>query len=309
VGRASPSHASSSALRAVASCAGAAGASAVGAVEISSCAAGNVARSSSALGGGWRGSVAGMARSVRIFTLPGVFQPRSDARLLATAMRDGALARGARVLEVFTGSGGIAVAAAREGAREVIAVDVSRRALASAWINARRNGARVRVRRGDLFAPVAGERFDLILANPPYVPSAGDALPRGARSRAWEGGTDGRLLLDRLCAEAPAHLAPGGALLIVQSSVCGERATLERLAAAGFDAERVAARRGPLGALMRERAPLLETRGLLAPGQREEELLVLAGRLNGAAACMTRRPRRSAASAGQRRRAASRRSV
>jgi release factor glutamine methyltransferase len=223
-----------------------------------------------------------MARSVRIFTLPGVFQPRSDARLLATAMRDGALARGARVLEVFAGSGAIAVAAAREGAREVTAVDVSRRALASAWINARRNGARVRVRRGDLFAPVAGERFDLILANPPYLPSAGGALH--GPSRAWEGGADGRLLLDRLCAEAPAHLAPGGALLIVQSSVCGERATLERLAAAGLDTERIAARRGPLGPLMRERAPLLEARGLLAPGQREEQLLVLAGRLNGAAA-------------------------
>ena len=225
-----------------------------------------------------------MARSVRIFTLPGVFQPHSDARLLAAAMRERGLARGARVLELFAGSGAIAVAAAREGAREVTAVDVSRRALASTWVNARRNGVRVRVRRGDLFAPVGGERFDLILANPPYVPSADDALPRSGAARAWEGGGDGRLLLDRLCAEAPARLAPGGTLLLVQSSVCGERATLERLAAAGLDAQRVAAQRGPLGPLMRERAPLLEARGLLAPGRREEQLLVLAGRLNGAAA-------------------------
>lgn len=193
-------------------------------------------------------------------------------------MRERGLAVGARVLEVFTGSGAVAVSAAQEGAAEVTVVDVSRRALASAWINARRNGVRVRARRGDLFAPVAGERFDLILANPPYVPSPHDELPRAGASRAWEGGGDGRLLLDRLCAEAPAHLAPGGTLLLVQSSICGERATLDRLAAAGLHAERVAAARGPLGPLMRERAPLLEARGLLEPGQREEELLVLAGR-------------------------------
>jgi release factor glutamine methyltransferase len=228
-----------------------------------------------------------MAGSVRIFTFPGVFEPHSDARLLAATMRERGLARGARVLELFTGSGAIAVAAAREGAREVVVVDVSRRALASAWINARRNGARLRVCRGDLFAPVAGERFDLIVANPPYVPSRADALPRGGAARAWEGGGDGRLLLDRLCAEAPAHLAPGGALLLVQSSVCGERATLDRLRAAGLDAERLAVVRGPLGPLMRERAPLLEARGLLAPGQREEELLVLAGRLGRSRASAT----------------------
>ncbi len=215
---------------------------------------------------------------MRIITLPGVFQPRSDARLLAAAMRGRGLASGARVLDVFTGSGALAVAAAREGARAVTAVDVSRRALLSAALNARRNGVRVRVRRGDLFAPVAGERFELILANPPYVPSAADGkLPRRGSARAWEGGGDGRALLDRLCDEAPARLSPGGTLLLVQSSVCGEAQTLERLCAAGLRAERVAAERGPLGPLMRSRAAALEARGLLAAGERSEELLVIAG--------------------------------
>lgn len=216
---------------------------------------------------------------MRIVTVPGVFQPRSDARLLAAVMREQGLARGARVLDVFAGSGALAVAAAREGAREVVAVDVSRRALLTTRVNARRNGVagRVETRRGDLFAPVAGERFDLILANPPYVPSASDALPASGARRAWEGGRDGRLLLDRLCAGAPAHLAPGGTLLLVHSSLCGEDATLARLAAAGLEAPaRVASQRGPLGPLMRARAQRLEAAGLLAPGEREEELLVIA---------------------------------
>lgn len=207
---------------------------------------------------------------MRIVTLPGVFQPRGDARLLAAAMRRRRLAPGARVLDVFTGSGALAVAAAREGAREVVAVDVSRRALLSARRNARRNGVRVHTLRGDLFAPVAGERFELILANPPYVPGASDALPRAGARRAWEGGRDGRLLLDRLCAEAAAHLRSGGTLLLVQSSLCGTDATLARLVAGGLRPQLVARERGPLGPLMRA--------ALGAEAPLEEDLLVIAAR-------------------------------
>jgi len=215
---------------------------------------------------------------VRIFTLPGVFQPRSDAWLLAAAMRREGLALGARTLELFAGSGAIAVAAAQAGAREVVVVDVSRRALLSARVNARLNGVRLRALRGDLFAALAGEAFDLILANPPYLPSGEDALPRRGAARAWEGGRNGRALLDRLCTEAPAHLRPGGTLLLVQSSLCGEAPTLEALRAGGLRTAVLARERGPLGPLLRARAQELEARGLLAPGEREEELLVIAGR-------------------------------
>jgi release factor glutamine methyltransferase len=218
-----------------------------------------------------------MARSVRIITLPGVFQPHSDARLLAAAMRERGLAVGARVLEVFAGSGAIAVAAAREGACEVTVVDVSRRALLSAWINARRNGAHLRIRRGDLFAPVAGERFDLILANPPYVP--GPPPPARGRARATDAGADGRALLDRICADAAQHLTPGGALLVVHSEVCGEGATLDALTRTGLEADVVRRDRGPLGPLLRARRPELEARGLLAPGQDLEDVMVVRGRL------------------------------
>jgi release factor glutamine methyltransferase len=217
---------------------------------------------------------------VRILTLPGVFQPRSDARLLASAMRAHGLARGARVLEVFAGSGAVAVAAARAGAQAVTAVDISRRAVLTVQLNARCNGVHVRALRGDLFAPVAGERFDLILANPPYLPSEDDNLPARGAARAWEGGQDGRILLDRLCAEAAAHVEPGGTLLLVQSSLCGEAATLEALRARGLEPSVLRREQGPLGPLLQRRAELLEARGVLKPGDREEELLVIAATTN-----------------------------
>jgi release factor glutamine methyltransferase len=217
---------------------------------------------------------------MRLITVPGVFRPRSDAWLLAAALSRES-SRGASVLDVFTGSGVLAVAAGRSGAARVTAVDVSRRAVACARLNGRLNGVRVRALRGDLFAPVGDERFDVIVANPPYLPSVGGASrPRGS-ARAWEGGADGRSLLDRLCDEAADHLLPGGVLILVQSSVSGLDPTLVRLADAGLRADVIDRRRGPLGALLSARARELEQRGILRPGVREEELLVVRAKRDG----------------------------
>jgi release factor glutamine methyltransferase len=215
---------------------------------------------------------------MRIFTLPGVFQPRSDTWMLADALV-AAMPPGARVLDLCTGSGALAVTAATHGAGEVVAVDVSHRSLLTVRMNALAHRARVRAVRGDLFGAVgADERFDVIVSNPPYVPDATDALPpRGAR-RAWDAGRDGRILLDRICREAPGHLAPGGVLLLVHSSVIGEHETLAALGAGGLEATVLERRSGPLGPLLSARAPELEAKGLLAPGERTEELLVLGGR-------------------------------
>jgi release factor glutamine methyltransferase len=215
---------------------------------------------------------------MRIVALPGVFRPRSDCWLLASVIRDGVLARGASVLDLFTGTGALGVAAAKAGARAVTVSDLSFRAALNALVNARLNGVRLRARRGDMFAPIAEERFDLILANPPYVPGCNGGPPRRGRQRAWEGGPTGRLLLDRLCAEAGAHLTAGGSLLLVQSSLSGERETLDALAAGELTSEVLSRRRGPLGPIVAARAATLERRGLLAPGQREEELLVIRAR-------------------------------
>ncbi len=129
-------------------------------------------------------------------------------------------ARVRRVLDLCTGSGCLAVLAARAFPNARIdATEISADALAVARRNLRqsRRGARIRLLEGDLFAPVAGERYDLILANPPYVDARGMArLPREYRHEpalALAGGADGLAIIRRILAEAPAHLTPGGGLL------------------------------------------------------------------------------------------------
>ena len=217
---------------------------------------------------------------MKLITLPGVFQPRSDTWLLAEVLRAEPLPPGAAVLDLGTGSGALAVTAARQGDRAT-AVDVSRRALMTAKLNARRDGVRVRTRRGDLFAAVGSQLFDAIVSNPPYVPSPRGSLPRRGPQRAWEAGVAGRDVLDRICTGAPAHLRPGGVVLLVHSSVIGVQATLGLLESAGLRADVAARRPGPLGPLMSDRAEMLVERGLLKPGQSEEELVVVRGRAGG----------------------------
>jgi release factor glutamine methyltransferase len=213
---------------------------------------------------------------MRSVVLPGVFRPRSDTWLLAhTACRE-PLPAGAGVLELCAGPALAGVAAARERRGRLTTVDVSRRAVVNAVLNARLNGVRIRARRGDLLAPLGDERFDLILANPPYVP--GDDGPARGAARAWEGGADGRAVLDRICAAAPARLKPGGVLLLVHSEVCDPDATLAAFAAAGLRADVAARRRGPLGPLLRARRPALEAQRRLRRGQAEEDVFVLRGR-------------------------------
>jgi len=221
---------------------------------------------------------------VRLVTPPGVFRPISDSRMLAEALRRETLPAGARVLDLCTGSGLLALTAALRGVRDVTAIDVSRRALLTVRLNARLNGVRVRTLRGCLFEPVAGEQFDAIVANPPYVPAAGDELPRRGLRRAWEAGTDGRALLDRVLAEAPAHLLPGGRLLVVHSSILGFDATERALEAAGLVFDVANRARGPLGPLMTANRELLEARGMLRPGEGEEDVHVIRARRPEAAA-------------------------
>src|SRR5205085_118100 len=151
-------------------------------------------------------------RIVRLVIPPGVFEPPSDAHMLAAVLREHAA--GADVLDVCTGSGILAVSAGLAGARSVTAVDVSRRAVLTARLNGALNGVRVR---------------------------------------------------------------PGGALLLVHSSVNGIDRSLEHLARAGLEPDLAARHRGPLGPILTARAPVMEARGMIAPGQREEDVVIVRG--------------------------------
>lgn len=207
-----------------------------------------------------------------LFRPPGVYRPQEDTRLLADTVRRASVP-GLRVLDVGTGTGVLALVAARGGARQVIAVDICGRAVFAARVNAWLRRLPVDVVRSDLFAAVEGEEFDVIVANPPYVPA--DEPPRTRAAGAWNGGMTGRRVLDGLCATAPALLTPGGVLFVVQSALCGVPATVERLRLQGMTAAVVARRQEMFGRLMRARANRLEELGLINPEQRYEDLVVI----------------------------------
>jgi release factor glutamine methyltransferase len=215
---------------------------------------------------------------VLLLRLPGVYRADSDTSLLIDVLREGGYAAGRHVLDIGTGTGALALAAARAGAASVTAVDLSLRSVVATWLNSRVHHVACTVHHGDLFGPVAGHHFDLIMANPPYVPTTTTILPRHRITRCWDGGLDGRAVLDRICTEGPALLTPEGMMLLVHSAVCDDDATLSRLADAGLQAEVLARCTVPFGPVMRLRAAMLEARGLVGPGQRDEELVVIGAR-------------------------------
>ncbi len=124
------------------------------------------------------------------------------------------------VLDLCTGSGALAVLAAMAFPNaEIVGADISADALDVAAANVAAHGfeARIELLAGDLFAPLKGRRFDLILTNPPYVSAEAMAgLPAEYRAEpalALAGGDDGLDIVRRILAEAPAHLTPAGGLL------------------------------------------------------------------------------------------------
>ena len=124
------------------------------------------------------------------------------------------------VLDLCTGSGCLAILAARAFPNARIdAVDISKDALEVAAHNIADYGLedRVTLHRGDLFKPLGGKRYDLMITNPPYVDAQGMAvLPRECRAEpklAFEGGADGLDVVRRILNEARQHLIPGGGLL------------------------------------------------------------------------------------------------
>lgn len=157
---------------------------------------------------------------------PGALIPRNDTETLC----EQALARmqgRERVLDLCTGTGALAIAIALQfpGA-QVTAADISADALDVARQNIADTGARVTLRQGDLFAAAAGERFDIIVSNPPYITAEemADLQPEVRREPALAlyGGLDGLDFYRRIAREAPDYLSPGGWLLLEIGSAQAE---------------------------------------------------------------------------------------
>ncbi|MFN3485965.1 MAG: methyltransferase [Planctomycetota bacterium] len=130
--------------------------------------------------------------------------------------------KGKSVLDLGCGTGIFALVAARLGARDVWATDVSSAAVETTRRNAARNGLEVHVKQGDLFEPVRGRRFDVIVTNPPQTPAPPEA--RGPKF----GGEDGLRYFRTILREAPRHLDDGGQLLTFLISLA-DTSTFERL--------------------------------------------------------------------------------
>lgn len=161
-----------------------------------------------------------------LWITPAVLVPRADTETLVEV----ALARGGaattkpgrgRLLDLCTGSGALAVSLVHELPElSAVATELSAEAAAVARRNAERHQleARLEVRIGDLWAPVAGERFDVIVSNPPYVRAREiDSLAPEVRAEprlALDGGDDGLAFYRRIAGRALEHLAPGGLLAL-----------------------------------------------------------------------------------------------
>jgi release factor glutamine methyltransferase len=176
---------------------------------------------------------------------PGVLIPRPETELLVErALAHLPTDRPCDVLDLATGSGAVALAIASERPlAQVVATDLSEAAANTARLNASRLGlsGRVEVRAGHWYEPVAGQRFDLIVANPPYIAVGDPRVEPGVRRheppQALFSGVDGLDALREVIAGAPGHLVSGGWLAVEHGDAQGAlvRALFE---AAGLEAVR-----------------------------------------------------------------------
>ena len=172
-----------------------------------------------------------------LIVLPEVFNPAlfRTGDFMAQCLNDRLIPPHAHVLDMGTGSGIGAVVAAQWAAR-VEAVDINPHAVRCARINALLNDVddRVTIHHGDLFAPVPGERFEVVLFNPPYF----RGTPQDDLDAAWRSDD----VVERFAAALPDYLTPDGHALVMLSSDGDTPAFLEAFHRSGFAIEAAATR-------------------------------------------------------------------
>jgi release factor glutamine methyltransferase len=175
---------------------------------------------------------------VKINTCNGVYEPDEDSFLMAEAIE---VESGDFVLDVGCGSGLLGLVAAKTAER-VLSVDINPAALECTLENGRLNGAsNLEIRRSDLFSNIS-ESFDIIIFNPPYLPTEVDE-PIDGSSLAWDGGPSGREVIDRFLPDAPEHVNDGGKIYLLGSSLSDYEKTISVLKDFGFQISIVASKK------------------------------------------------------------------
>lgn len=155
------------------------------------------------------------------------FRPSDYTAALVQVIRETAdQVRGARVLDVGCGSGVLLAAAASVGAVHLSGVDIEKDAVEATrrLLSGLGLGGASDISQGAMFAPVAGRRFDLVLANLPHFPMSEGAVD--GRLASWSsGGPNGRRLMDSFLSGLKAHLATGGRALVMHNHFIGLETT------------------------------------------------------------------------------------
>ncbi len=163
-----------------------------------------------------------------------VYVPAEDSYLLADNLE---IKKGQSVLEIGTGSGIVAMYASRL-TDDITVTDINFDACELARKNFTENGIEnIEILWGNLFEVVENRKFDVILFNTPYLPTEDDEVLDNTINYAFDGGLNGRKVIDLFLNEVGNHLNDGGIVQMIQSSLSGNDETLARLDELGFIAE------------------------------------------------------------------------
>lgn len=169
-----------------------------------------------------------------------VYYPREDSLLLAKVLEKENLAN-KRVLEIGCGSGFLSIVIASKGANAT-ACDISKNAIKVTDSNAKQNNVEVTCLNSDLFSSIKS-KFDLIVFNPPY-------LPDESKNKTYSGGKNGRETIEKFVKQAKKYLREGGRILLLISSLTGEKEVLSLLSAYSLKTKIIAKEKIPWEELM-----------------------------------------------------------
>ena len=163
-----------------------------------------------------------------------VYIPAEDSYLLADNLQ---IEKGQSVLEIGTGSGIVAMYASRL-TDNITVTDINFDACELARKNFEANSIEnIEILFGNLFEPVENRKFDVILFNTPYLPTEDGEVLEDTINYAFDGGLNGRKVIDVFLNEVGNHLNDGGVVQMIQSSLSGNEETLEKFDNLGFIAE------------------------------------------------------------------------